>query len=114
MPEFISLITAATLNVAIQGEWSYIGQCDVKRHKFTSTSDYFVIKNKKKGWDQIESYKFETENNVVSIGLENTDDIFMLRVDSITPSYIDFCSYEHKTDTWDCDASFYFERCPSR
>ena len=32
MNDFISLFTAATLNVAVQGEWSYIGQCDNKRH----------------------------------------------------------------------------------
>lgn len=114
MSDFITLITAATLNVAIQGEWSYLGECNEKRHKFTSTGDYFVLRNKKNGWKQTESASFDVENNIIILGEQNTDDTLSFRIEKITPSYMSFCSLEVKTETWDCDPSFYMERCADR
>ena len=114
MPEFISLFTAATLNVAVQGEWSPIGQCNEKRHMFTSTGDYFVLKNKKSGWKQIESFEFSISDNIITTNQTDSDDFFSIKVEKITPGYMSFCSQVVKEGSWDCDSSFYFERCPSR
>lgn len=114
MGDFISLFTAATLNVAIQGEWSYIGQCEEKRHMFTSTNDYFVLKNKKSGWKQIEAYSFSIEDNIIITTPPEEKDFFSIRVEKITPGYMSFCSLSSPEGSWDCDPSFYFERCDSR
>ena len=114
MNDFISLFTAATLNVAVQGEWSYIGQCDTKRHMFTSTNDYFVLKNKKKGWSQIESQEYSVSNNIITLGHKETGDFTSIKIEKITPGYMSFCSLVVVDGTWDCDPSFYMERCNAR